>query len=443
MRLTEIILPAGNWQPRGYQRPLWGFLERGGKRAAAVWHRRAGKDDLCLHWAAIAAHQRPATYWHMLPQATQARKAIWDAVSPHTGLRRIDEAFPEELRAATRNNEMAIKFKNGSHWQVVGSDNYNSLVGAPPAGVVFSEWSLSDPQAWAYIKPILEENGGWALFIYTPRGRNHGKTLYDLARDDPEWFAEKLPATDTGVFTPRQLVNTEREYIQLFGPNDGKARYRQEYLVDFEAAVSGAFYGHEMQRAEDEGRIRPLSWVPSKPVHTGWDLGIRDSMVVWFAQMIGDQWHVIDYVQNSGVAVGWYVNELRSKPYTYGTHLIPHDGNTQQSTSGQSVRETMAGLGVQASVVPMSPVYDGINAVRNMLPLCVFDTEKTRQGVEALRNYRREWDEKRKTFHDKPLHDWASHPADAFRTLAMGQHLIQTPGSAWSKPLRYSNQGIV
>jgi len=438
--MPELILPAGDWKPRPYQRPLWGYMERGGKRAVAVWHRRAGKDEAALHWTAVAAHQKPATYWHMLPQAAQARKAIWDAVNSHTGKRRIDEAFPEQLRATTRNNEMAIQFKNGSHWQVVGSDNYNSLVGSPPYGVVFSEWSLSDPQAWSYIRPILAENGGWAVFIYTPRGRNHGKSFFENALKDGDWFAEKLPATQTGVFTDRQLKNEEREYIQDYGLNDGKGRFRQEYLCDFEAAISGSYYANEMQRADEEGRIRRVMWEPTIPVHTAWDIGFRDSTTIWFVQVVRDEVRVLDYIENSGVAVSWYVNELRSRPYTYGTHLLPHDAAVGQITSGTSVKETMASLGVQTTIVPAAPVYDGINAARMLIPRCFFDDTKCQRGIETLRNYRREWDEKRKVFHDKPLHDWASHGADAWRYLAMGLPQADI-APAWGKPLKYESRG--
>lgn len=440
--MPEIILPGNNWRPRPYQRPLWGYLEGGGKRAVAVWHRRSGKDDLSLNWTAVSAHIKPATYWHMLPQASQARKAIWDAINPHTGMKRIDEAFPVELRAATRNNEMAIQFKSGSHWQVVGSDNYNSLVGSPPYGVVFSEFSLSDPQSWSYIRPILAENGGWAIFIYTPRGRNHGKRFFDDATGDGQWFSELLTAEQTGVFTARQLENERREYIRDYGLNDGTARFKQEYMCDFDAAVSGSYYAHEMDRAKAEGRIRRVMWEPGLPVHTAWDIGFRDSTVIWWFQVVRDEVRVVDYLENSGVAVGWYVNKLRARPYTYGTHLLPHDAGTGQMTSGHSVKETLAALGVHATIVPSSPVYDGINAARQLIPRCFFDDTKCARGLEVLNNYRRMWDEKRKVFHDSPLHDWASHGADAFRYLALGLPMVGLT-DGWSKPLKYSNQGIV
>src|SRR5512139_3434902 len=168
----KIRLPH-NWQPRPYQMPAWDYLERGGRHAELVWHRRAGKDELGLHWTAVASFQRTATYWYCLPQYNQARKAIWDAINPHTGKKRIDEAFPKELRKSTRNQEMMIQFVNDSTFQVVGSDNPDSLVGSPPAGIVYSEWALSNPDVRAYLRPILTENRGWQIFNTTPRGRNH------------------------------------------------------------------------------------------------------------------------------------------------------------------------------------------------------------------------------------------------------------------------------
>lgn len=161
MSKTTVVHIPGAWRPRAYQLALWRYLEGGGLRADVAAHRRWGKDEVALNWTAVAALQRQGAYWHLLPEASQGRKAIWDAVNPHTGRRRIDEAFPPELRSQTKDQEMFIRFRNGSTWQVVGSDNYNSLVGSPPAGVVFSEWALAKPDAWTYLRPILAENGGW------------------------------------------------------------------------------------------------------------------------------------------------------------------------------------------------------------------------------------------------------------------------------------------
>lgn len=441
--MTQIILPAGGWQPRPYQRELWRFLENGGKRALVFWHRRAGKDDVCLNWAATAMAERPATYWHMLPEAAQARKAIWDAVNPHTGRKRIDEAFPPEIRARTRNNEMYLELTTGAAWQVVGSDNFNSLVGAPPAGVVFSEWALADPAAWAFIRPILRENGGWALFITTPRGMNHAKTMYDGALGDAEWFTEVLPATETGVFSDADLAREEMEYAREFGEDDGRRRYRQEYLCDFDAAVVGSYYGTDMARFDKAKQIVRVPWLPKLPVHTAWDLGIGDQTAIWMFQTVGDEIHVIDHIRNSGVHLGWYVNALRERPYTWGTDLLPHDAEPARLQTGESVQQTLSGLGRPNNViVPMHNVYDGINAVRAMLPRCWFDAEKCKDGISALRQYRREWDDKRKVFKERPLHDWCSDSADAFRYLAMGLRLVAKPDE-WSKPLAYPAGGIV
>ncbi|MFZ5990138.1 MAG: hypothetical protein ACOYWZ_23840, partial [Bacillota bacterium] len=187
MKQKTIILP-NNWIPRKDQLELWNFLDLGGKRAVMVAHRRWGKDDVALHFTATQAVTRVGNYWHMLPEYNQARKVVWNAVNPRTNQLRIDDAFPKDIRAKTREQEMSITFKNGSVWQLVGSDNYDALVGSPPIGIVFSEWALANPMAWAYLSPILEENKGWALFIYTSRGNNHGKTLYDFARTKDDWF---------------------------------------------------------------------------------------------------------------------------------------------------------------------------------------------------------------------------------------------------------------
>lgn len=218
------------WVPRSYQQPAWDFLKAGGKRAFLLWHRRSGKDELCLRHMFAAAQERPGNYWYLLPQQEHARKAIWRAVDPHKGKRRIDLTFPQAARAKIIEHEMVIEFHNGSTFQVLGSDNYNALVGSPPVGIVLSEWALSDPQAWSYLAPALEENDGWAVFNGTPRGPNHAKTLFDYASANPEWFCEKLTADDTNVFSQEQLDRIERESIGLYGEDHGRSIFEQEYM---------------------------------------------------------------------------------------------------------------------------------------------------------------------------------------------------------------------
>ena len=436
--MSPLRLP-NEWRPRPYQRPLWDFLERGGKRAVAVWHRRAGKDDVFLHRAAVAAHERKGTYWHMLPAANQARRALWEAINPHTGRRRIDDAFPQSVRETTRENEMLVRFLNGSTWQVVGSDNFNSLVGAPPVGIVFSEWPLADPRAWAFLRPILAENGGWAAFGYTPRGANHGKTTLETARTEKAWFAQVLTVADTGVFDEVTLARERRELIKDFGQDQGENLFQQEYYCSFDAAILGAYYMREMAWLEREKRIGRVPWDPAIQVHTAWDLGIGDSTVIWFAQFVGREVRLIDYVESSGVGLSWYANELRNRPYAYGEHILPHDAEAKELGTGQSRRETLRTLGVvNVRIIAAQRIEDGIQAARNFLPRCWIDAEKCERGVSALKQYRREFDERHKSFHDRPLHDWTSHAADALRYLALGQ-----PKDRNATPLTYNAKGIV
>src|SRR3984957_6295769 len=265
-RMRETTVPNGpegrpkiripnNWAPRRYQRNVWRYLEQGGKRAICIWHRRAGKDDVGLHWAASSMIDKPASYWHMLPAYSQGRKAIWTAVNPHTGKRRIDEAFPHELRANTNEQEMFIRIKNGATWQVVGSDRYDAAVGSPPYGITFSEWALSNPAAWAYLAPIVIENGGWALFITTARGRNHAKSMLDMAQTREDWFSEVLPVNVTGAMSEEAVEQQRTEYTGIFGKEAADALIDQEYYCSFEAAILGAYWGKEMLLAEQQGHI--------------------------------------------------------------------------------------------------------------------------------------------------------------------------------------------
>lgn len=424
----EIEIPNG-WEPRGYQKPLWRYLENGGKRACYTWHRRSGKDDVGLHHTACSAIDRVGTYWYMLPQASQSRKAIWDAVNPHTGKRRIDEAFPPEIRSRTRNNEMFLELVNGSTWQVVGSDNFNSLVGSPPVGCVFSEWSLSNPAAWSYLRPILAENGGWALFNFTPRGRNHAVTMWEGAKNDPNWFVQKVTANETGVFTPEQLEAERREMMRDLGDDDGDAQYRQEYLCDFDAPLVGAYYAKALAEMEAAGHMGDFPYDRSLPVFTASDIGRTDDLATIFYQKHHMRIHIIDYVCESGKDVSWFAKMLQDKPYVYGhqgardphqaPHTLPWDAIPETFASPRSVVQQLAGFGIRTRIAPNLDVQDGIQALRSILPRVYFNLPTTKSLVDCWRNYQREWDEERKVFKKTPLHNWASHGADAGRYLAL------------------------
>ncbi|MET3414817.1 hypothetical protein [Methylobacterium sp. 1030] len=419
--MPTIRLPH-NWKPRAYQLPLWRYLENGGKRALAVWHRRAGKDDLCLNFTACQAMQKVGNYWHMLPEAAQARKAIWKAVNPHTGKKRIDEAFPLEIRKSTNDTEMFIEFINGSSWQVLGSDNYNSQVGSTPRGIVFSEWALADPNAWAYMRPILAENGGWALFITTPRGRNHAKSMYDAATkamgEDGSWFCQKLTAEQTGVFTKETLESELRELIAEMGEEEGTAKYLQEYFCSFDAALPGAYYGKEMNAAEQEERIRILPYDRRYPVYPVFDLGFGDSTAILFCQVIAGELRVIDYHESSGQSVPFYAKLMRDKPYVLGKLILPHDAGTGSVRTGNTIEQQFNDLGFETEVLPVVSRDAGIKTARTTLAITCFHSTNCERLIECLRHYHREWDDKNKVFRPTPKHDWSSHGSDAYRYAA-------------------------
>lgn len=443
-RLSVIQLP-NNWAPRSYQRNLWDYLENGGKRAICIAHRRWGKDDVILHRTACAAFERPAQYWHCLPEYEQARKAIWAAVNPHTGKRRIDEAFPPEIRESKDEQQMFIRFKNGATWQVIGSDRYNSLVGAGTAGVVFSEWALANPSAWAYIRPMLEENNGWAAFITTPRGRNHAKSMYDMAARSPRWFAEVSDVHATGALSPEQLEESLQEYCAIYGEDLGRAQFEQEYLCSFNAAILGAYFAREMVAVRNEGRIDPTLEPADAPVHRAWDLGVRDDTSIWWFQVVAGQVYILDCYSQSGAGVDHYaeVIEQRAKEHGWqgGVDFVPHDARVKEWGTGRTRVEAMQALGLNPQVVPMASFMDGINAARKTLARCVFHPRCEDVGIAALEQYRREWDDEKKTFKATDVHDWASHPAAAFRYLALAwktirpEPVIPPQPTGWQVPL--------
>jgi len=421
----KIPLPHNGWTPRVHQMPLWNYLRAGGKRAFAVWHRRAGKDEVCLHHVALAAlTERVANYGHVLPEFNQGRRAIWGAVNPHSGRRRIDEAFPDELCESKNDTTMTVKFVNGSTWAVLGSDTFDtSLVGASYAGLTFSEYALSNPSVWAYTRPMLEENNGWAVFITTPRGRNHAFEMFKYASKAPSWFCELLTAKDTGMLSDATLAETLEEMQQLYGADQGTASYRQELFCDWTASVLGSFYAIETAGVRADGRIAPIEALPGREVHRAWDLGIGDDTSIWHFQVAGSQLYILHHTAASGMSLERWIDRLkdvdRQHNWKPGNDYVPHDADIREFTSGRTRVETMQAMGLRPVLVPRHSLEDGINAVRRTLPLCVFHPRCEEGGFSALEQYRREWNDDTKAFSNKPLHDWSSHPADAFRYLSM------------------------
>jgi len=420
---TRIVLPY-KWKPRSYQRPLWNVLElgvhnkKGGvKRAAVVWHRRAGKDLFGINFIASRAVERVGLYWHLFPTYNQGRKIAWEGFTKEG--RRFLDHFPPALVDSQNDTEMRLKLKTGSVYQVVGTDSVDRLVGSNPIGCILSEYSLQDPKAWHLIQPILAENGGWAIFIYTPRGLNHGNKLFEMAKETPGWFAQCLTINDTKREDGKPVVDQEMiDGIRASGMPE--ELIQQEFYCSFEAPLVGAYYSNQMQQAQKDNRITVVSHVPSLPVHTAWDLGYNDAMTIWFWQEIGAEIHLIDYMEASGEGLAYYIAEMQKKPYTYGRHKAPHDIEVTELGTGKSRREVAMALGLRFDVVPKHDVLDGIEACRNVLPRCWFDKVKCKRGIEALKSYTKVWDDKADAYRDSPIHNWASHGADGFRTLAWG-----------------------
>ena len=417
----EITLPI--FKPRKYQIPILKARDNGYKRIIQVWHRRAGKEVTDLNILAKEIFQKVGAYYYVFPTYNQGKKILWNGATKD-GKRFLDY-LPPELRERTVGNEMFIEFKNGSTFQVIGSDNIDSIVGTNPLGVVFSEYSLQDPQAWDYVRPILAENGGWAIFNFTPRGENHAKELLDYAKTDKKWFVSMLNADDTGVLSKEVLAQEKKEIV---AKNGDDAIYRQEYYNSFTASNQGSYYGKIIENMEEQ--ITDVPYEPNLPVHTWWDLGINDSMTIGFFQKHGLQWRMIDYIEGSGEGLGYYIQKLQDKGYTYGKHYAPHDIVVKELGTGKSRLETAKNLGIKfetvakpdgtlKSAVPMLSVEDGINAVRMKLPTLWVDRTKCARFLKAIKAYHKDFDEKNKVFRNNPKHDWSSHCADMIRYWAV------------------------
>lgn len=381
------------------------------KRALLIWPRRAGKDFLIFNYCIRECLKKPIVCFYVLPTYAMGRKIIWDSLL-NTGERFLD-FIPSELIESSNQQEMKIRFKNGSLLQLVGSDNVDFLVGTNPALIVFSEYALQDPRAYTFLRPILVANGGTAIFVSTPRGRNHLYTLYEVARNSPEWYCSKLTVHDTGHIS---IADIDKERAEGLISED---LIQQEYFTSFSLGVEGGYYTKYIDKMKLDGQITDVPYERGFKVHTAWDLGFRDSTSILFYQVCGQTLRLIDCYENSSQGLEHYIKVLQSKPYVYGFHIAPHDIQVRELGTGVSRLEKARDLGIEFTVAPSMSVMDGIEAVRTMFSRLWIDETKCAPLIKALENYRREYDSKRQVYKDNPLHDFSSHYSDAARYMAI------------------------
>ncbi len=403
MQRPEFVV---DYAPR---RQFEAFHDRRQRFACIVTHRRAGKTVACIYdlqRAAVSSERLRSRYAYLSPFLKQSKTVAWDYLrSAMAPLRR--------LGATVHESELRVDYPKGGQVRLYGADNPDALRGIYLDGIVLDEYADMDPRVWSeIIRPALADRGGWAVFIGTPKGRNAFFELWRRAQSQADWFTLMLKASDTGLIPASELALAKRDLSE--------EQYAQEFECSFDAAVVGAYYGKLMARAEEERRITGVPHDPAAPVWTAWDLGIRDATAIWFAQVIGREIRIIDYYEASGVDLGHYVRELGARPYVYAGHIVPHDAQAKELGTGKSRLEVLESLGLKnLQLAPMHRLEDGINAVRVFLPKCWFDAKKCTRGVDALKLYRAEYDDKLQALRPRPVHDWTSHAADSFRYLAL------------------------
>lgn len=404
--------------PRHVQQEIFDNLKR---FSVLVCHRRLGKTVLCINILvrnALEGTKKDQRYAYIAPLFRQAKQVAWDYLKQYT------DAIPGRK---FYENELRVDLPNGARIQLFGADNPDALRGIYLDGAVLDEFAQMRPGLWgSVIRPLLTDRRGFAIFIGTPQGHNEFYDLYINARDgfrdtngvrhpDPNWAAFLYRASETGILPEDELESARVEMTD--------AEFDQEFECSFEAKIRGAYYADLMAEAEEEGRITNVPYDKAVPVHTAWDIGIGDSTVIWYFQRVGQEIHWIDYYESDGKPLSEYVVELQEHEYVYGEHFMPHDIKARELIAGKSREEVLQELlNYQCRVVENHKVDDGVQNVRNNFGKFWFDRQRCSRGIEALRQYRREFDDAKGVFKNRPLHNWASHPADAVRIGCMGQH---------------------
>lgn len=409
--------------PRPYQLDFLHAFERDGfQKVILIWPRRAGKDFTVWNALLRAALTRVSTYYIVYPTFSQGRKILWDGKT-NDGERFLDY-IPPALVAKSNEQMCRINLINGSIIQIVGSKNFDNLVGVNLAGAVFSEYALQDSRCYQYLKPILTANMGFAIFISTPRGKNTLFELYQKALKNKDWYVSYLTIEDT-KHIPVEVIEKEIE--------DGEISWdlaQQEYWCSFSMGVEGAFYTKYIDQARLDERITQVPWDAQYPVHTAWDLGpSKDDTAIIFFQQVGQTIRIIDCYSATRQGFEHYANVLSSKPYTYGKHIAPFDISVFEMGTGLTRFERAKALGINFTVAPPPAKVDrmdGIEAVRIMLGRTWIDEKKCAPLIKALENYRQEWDHNKQVYKPNPLHDWSSHFCDSARYMAISLKKLQT-----------------
>ncbi len=416
----RIIIP---YKPREPQLQIHQAMEKD-RFVVAVAHRRMGKTVAALNElirSAMNNEQQNPRYAYIAPTYSQAKRVAWDYLT----------YFARPLDAKANIAELRVDFFD-RRIQLYGSDNPDSLRGQYFDGVVLDEIGDQNPKIWnEIIRPALADRKGWCLFIGTPKGNNHFKELFDRAGQEEGWSALQFKASETKLLDEKELWAAKKEM--------GDDKYNQEFECSFNAAVEGSYYGKLLNDLEEKGRMCPIDRDDLCRTYVAWDLGMGDSTAMWVAQVTGQEIRIMDYVENHGQGLDWYVGWLKDNKWHQAEQLLPHDVEVRELGTGKSRLEVLREAGLDVRVLPRLSVEDGIQAVRRMIPKCWFNMPQVKQGLDCLRNYRREYDEKRNVFYDKPMHDWASHGSDAFRYLALGMEQEST----WSQPITVKTSWIV
>jgi len=419
----EITIP---FKPRKYQ---WEVFQKLKRFNVIVCHRRFGKTCLAI-WKLVAAavEKDNARLAYIAPTYRQGKAVAFDYLKEYT------EPLMQ-LGGSRNETELKIDLYNGSRIQIFGADNPDALRGLGFDGVVMDEFALMSPRTWTeIIRPAVSDKLGFVIFIGTPMGHNQFWEVFDFAKrtDSKDWYGCMYRSSDTNVIPDWELEDAKRTMPD--------SQFEQEYECSFNAAVQGSYYGALMEQAEKQKRIGDIPYDPTVDVETWWDLGIGDSTAIWFAQRVNNEVRLIDYYETNGESLAYYVSKLNEKPYNYGAHIAPHDIVTRELGTGKSRLEVAAELGLNFEVAPKLEVEHGIESVRNTLPNCWFDRIRCKQGIEALKQYKKVFDDKNQVFKNKPHHNWASHGSDAFRYGCVGEAPERTD---WAKDINVDTRYII